>query len=70
MNQLVENTEPTNCLMDSSALHKHKKDVFLYGIYLPVDSHHQHNPEADVSHSISVPPSFPVPSYGHILQLS
>jgi hypothetical protein len=34
-----------------------------YLCYLPVDSHHQHKPEADVSHSISVPPGFPGPSY-------
>jgi hypothetical protein len=30
--------------------------------YLSVDSHHQHRPEADVSHLISVPPGFPGPS--------
>jgi hypothetical protein len=33
-----------------------------YLCYLPVDSHHRHKPEADVSHSISVPPDFPRPS--------
>jgi hypothetical protein len=32
---------------------------FWYIYYHPVDSHHQHRPAADVSHLISVPPSFP-----------
>jgi hypothetical protein len=36
-----------------------------YLCYLPVDSHHQHKPEADVSFSISVPPGFPGPSEWH-----
>jgi hypothetical protein len=34
----------------------------LYLCYHPVDSHHQHRPTADVSHSISLPPGFPGPS--------
>jgi hypothetical protein len=33
-------------------------DVILYGVYLPVDLHHQQRPEADVTHSISVLPGF------------
>jgi hypothetical protein len=33
-----------------------------YLCYFPVESHHQHTPEADVSHLISVPPGFPGPS--------
>jgi hypothetical protein len=35
-------------------------EIYLqYLHYLPADSHHQHKPEADVFHSISVPPGFP-----------
>jgi hypothetical protein len=34
----------------------------LHGVNLLVDLHHQYKPEADVSHSISVPPGFPAPS--------
>jgi hypothetical protein len=32
-----------------------------YLCYLKVDSHNQHRPEIYVSHSVSVPPHFPVP---------
>jgi hypothetical protein len=34
----------------------------LYLYYLPVDSHHQHKPKAEVSDLISVPSDFPGPS--------
>jgi hypothetical protein len=43
---------------------------FMYLSYLPADSHHQLKPEADVSHSISVPPGFPGPSQWTILKQS
>jgi hypothetical protein len=38
---------------------------YSYLSYLTADSYHQHKPEADVPHSISVPPGFPG-SYRHI----
>jgi hypothetical protein len=45
-----------------SSLASIRVSVLWYLCYLPVDSHHLHRPAADVSHLISVPPSFPGPS--------
>jgi hypothetical protein len=53
----------------TSLLGSIKLSLFFSMVCYPsVDSHHQHKSEAGVSHSVSVPPGFPWPSYKHILK--
>jgi hypothetical protein len=50
-------SRPTSLLASSNV-----SEFFMYyASYLPVGSHHQYKPEADMSHSISVSHGFPGP---------